>query len=114
MNTVQDNARRNLEQTREAIKKYYNRRATPPPDIEIGDLVMLNAKHIKSKRPTRKGTPRLNRPCKVLEKKGNRTWKLDILARWKIHPVFHVSLLEPYQVSDQQKPRTKPTGTRGR
>jgi len=32
----------------------------------------------------------------VLEKKRNRAYKLEISPRWKFHPVFHVSLLEPY------------------
>jgi len=69
--------------------------------MEIGDLVILNAKNIKSKRPTRKFTSRLYGPFKVLEKKGNRSFKLDILAGGKIHPVFHVTLLERYKVSDR-------------
>jgi len=99
MKTVQENARTTIEQTREAMKKYYDRKATPQPDIEAGDLVMLNPKNIKSKRVTRKFTPRLYGPFKVLEEKGNRAFKLDIPARWKIHQVFHVSLLEPYKVS---------------
>ena len=59
MKTVQENARTTLEQTREAMKEYYDQKATPQPDIETGDLVMLNAKNIKSKLPTRKFTPRL-------------------------------------------------------
>jgi len=101
MKTVQENARTTLEQTREAMKKYYDRKATPQPDIKTGDLVMLNAKNIKSKRPTGKFTPRLYGPFKVLEKKGNRAFKLDMPARSKIHPVFHVSLLEPYKVFDR-------------
>jgi len=44
MKTVQENARTTLEQTREAMKKDYDRRRTPQPDIELGDLVMLNTK----------------------------------------------------------------------
>ena len=66
MTTVQENARTTLEQTREATKKYYNRKATPQPDIATGDLVMLNAKKIQSKHPIRKFTPRLYGPFKVL------------------------------------------------
>jgi len=37
---------------------------------------------------------------KVLElMKGERTFKLAIPAMWKIHPIFQVSLLEPYRAS---------------
>jgi len=98
---VQEDARATHEQTREAMKKYYDRKATPQPDIETGDLVMSNTKNIKSKPPTRKFTQRLYGPFIVLEKKGIRAFKLDIPARWKIHPVFHLLLLEPYEVSDR-------------
>ena len=100
MKTIQEKARITLERTREAMKKYYDKRATPQPDIDIGDLVMLNTKNIRTKRPTKKLTPRLYGPFKVLEKRGNRAYKLDIPSLWKINPGFHVSLLEPYKVSD--------------
>jgi len=111
MKTVQEKARTTLQQRREAMKKYYERRARPQPDIDIGDLVMLNAKKIDSKGPTGKFTARFYRPFKVLEKRGNRAVKLDIAGRWKIHYVFHLSLLETYKVSDrpnqEQPPETK-------
>jgi len=57
MKTVQANARTTLEQMREAMKKYYDRSATPQPDIEICDLVMLYTGNIKSKQPTSNFTP---------------------------------------------------------
>jgi len=68
MKTVQENATTTLKQKREAMKRCYDWKATPQPDIETGDLVMLNAKNIKSKRPTRQFTPPLYSPFKVLEK----------------------------------------------
>jgi len=109
METVQEKARTTLVQTRDAMKKYYDQRATQQPNFEICDSVMLNGKNIKSKRPTRKFTPGLYGPYKVLEKKGNRGFKLAIPACYNIHPVFDVSLLEPYEVSDrpnrEQPPR---------
>jgi len=42
-------------------------------------------------------------PFKVLEvKKGQRAFKLEISPRWKIYPIFHVSLLEPYRASARE------------
>ena len=116
MKTIQEKARTTLEQTREAMKKYSDQWATPKPDINIGDLVMLNAKNIRSKRPTKKLTSQLYCPFKVLEKRGNRAYKLDIPPHWKIDPVFHVSLLEPYKVSDRpnrEQPLREPKGVEG-
>ena len=81
MQTVQNKARKTLEQTWVARKKYYDQRARPQPDIDIGDWVMLNAKNIKNKCATKKLTPRLYGPFKVLEKRGNRAFKLDISPR---------------------------------
>jgi len=98
------------------MKKYYTRKAIPQPDIETGDLVMLNGKNIKRKGPTRKFTPRFYGPFKVLEKKGNWAFKLDIPARLKIHPVFHISLLKDYKLCDQhsrEQPPREPEDVEG-
>ena len=40
-----------------------------------------------------------------MEKRGNWAFKLEISPGWKIHPIFHVSLLEPYRQSNC--PRTE-------
>ena len=109
-------ARNTLEQTREAMKKYYDQRATPQPDIDIGDLVMLNARNIWTKPPTKKLSPQLYGQFKVLEKRGNRAFKLVISPRWKIHQVFHVSLHEPYKVSyrpNREQPPREPEDIEG-
>jgi len=90
-------AREALEQTEQEMSGYYDRRARQPPDIKVGDLVMFDAKNIGTKQPTKRLSPRMHSPFKVLEvKKGEPTFKLEIGPRWTIHPIFHVSLLEPY------------------
>ena len=60
---------------------------------------MLNAKNIRTKRPSPKLAPRLCGPFKIVEQCGNLVNKLQISDRWKIHLIFHVSLLEPYRTS---------------
>ena len=116
MKTVQEKARTSLEQTREAMKKYYDQQATPQPDIIIGGLVTLNAQNVRTKRPTMKLSRRLYGSFKIIERRGNRAFKLNIPPRWNIHPVFHVSLLEPYTVSDrpnQEQPLREPEDVEG-
>jgi len=96
MQDIHQQAKQTLENTGESMKKYCDRKAKEQPRIEIGDLVMLNAKNMPTKRPSKKLSPKLYGPFKVLEKQGSREYKLEISPRWKIHPVFHVSLWEPY------------------
>jgi len=59
MQDIHGQAKQTLENTRESMKKYYDRKATAQPNIEIGDLVMLNAKNIRTKRPSKKLSPKL-------------------------------------------------------
>jgi len=102
MQDIHQQAKQTLENTRESMKKYYDPKGTAHPNIEVGDLVMLNAKNIRTKRPSKKLSPKLYGPFKVLEKKGSRAYKLEISPRWKIHHGFHVSLLEPYRASNRR------------
>jgi len=99
------------------MKKYYDREATEHPRIEVGELVILNAKNIRTKRPSKKLGPKLYGPVEVLQLKGSRAYKLQISPLWKIHPLFHVSLLEPYHASNrpnrEQPPRDPPEDIEG-
>src|SRR6266403_760280 len=90
------------------MSKYYDRKARDQPDIAIGDLIMLNARNIRTKRPSKKLSPKLYGPFKILEKKGNRAFKLELSPRWKIHPIFHISLLEPYRHSNRPEREQPP------
>ena len=91
------------------MSKYYDRKAKQQPEIAVCDLVMPNAKNIRTKRPTKKLSLRLYGPFKVMEKGGNRPFKLEISPRWKIHPIFQVSLLEPCVHSNSLR-REQPPG----
>ena len=59
MQTTHLKAHEALDRTGESMNKYYDRKAKQQPDIAVGDLVMLNAKNIRTKRPTKKLSPKL-------------------------------------------------------
>jgi len=77
MQDIHRQAKQTLENTRESMKKNYHREATEQPSIEVGDLGMLNAKHICTKRPSKKLSPKLYGPSKCWRRRGVRhtSWK---------------------------------------
>ena len=99
MQTIHQRPRESLKKKREAMGRYYNQHARKQPNFKVGDLVILNTKNIRTKRPSPKLAPRFFSPSKTLEPRENLAYKLQISDRWKIHLVFHVSLLEPYRTS---------------
>jgi len=90
------------------MKIYYDPKSTKQPDIEVGNLVMLNGKNICTKRAWKKLSPKLYGTFKIMEKKGNRAYKLEISPRWKIHPMFQVCLLEG-DGSSNRRTRERPS-----
>jgi len=57
MQTIHQQARQSREKTREAMGRSYNWKAKQQPDFKIGDMVMLNAKNIRTKRLSKKVSP---------------------------------------------------------
>ena len=102
MKEVHNRASKTLQDTRSAMSKYYDKGKMQHPSYEIGDLVMLNAKNNRTKRPTKKLAPKLYGPFRVLEKIGSRSFRLEFQTRWGIHNVFHASLLERYRVNSDE------------
>ena len=66
---------------------------------------MLNGKNISTKRPMEKLDNRMFGPFVIQRKIGTRAYKLELPERWDIHPVFHVSLLEPYREDPGRRPQ---------
>jgi hypothetical protein len=74
---------------------YANKKRSMEPPLQRGDKVYLLRKHIKTKRPSTKLDFKKLGPFEILEKVGPVNYKLRLPKNSKLHPVFHVSLLEP-------------------
>ncbi|KNZ60638.1 uncharacterized protein VP01_15266g1, partial [Puccinia sorghi] len=67
-----------------------------PPTFNIGDSVWLDVCNIRTTRPTPNLSERKLGPFKIKSVVLKNSFKLSLPSKWKaIHPVFHVSLLEP-------------------
>ena len=64
-----------------------------PQSYALGEKVWLNSKYIKTKRIW-KLEAKFFGPFQILHSIGKQAYKLDFPTKWKIHNVFHVSLLE--------------------
>ncbi|MBW0466748.1 hypothetical protein O181_006463 [Austropuccinia psidii MF-1] len=63
-------------------------------------MVWLSSKNIKSTRPTKKASKKWLGPFPSLNKFSTHAYHLKLPSQWKsIHPVFHISLLEPVKTS---------------
>ncbi|MBW0553115.1 hypothetical protein O181_092830 [Austropuccinia psidii MF-1] len=63
-------------------------------------MVCLSSKNIKSTRPTKKLSETWLGPFPILKKVSTHTYHLKLPSQWNaIHPIFHISLLEPVKTS---------------
>jgi hypothetical protein len=84
-------------------------------DHAVGDQVLLSTKNmmLKHAERSRKLMPRWVGPLKVLQKVGNLANRLEMNPGWRIHLVFHVSLLEPYRSDGRVQPPPVPIELEG-
>ncbi len=84
--------RENLQHIQELHKRYHDKHVKPR-SYALGDKVWLNSKYIKTKR-NRKLKAKFFGPFPVLHPVGKQAYKIELPKKWRLHDVFHVSLLE--------------------
>lgn len=101
---VQKDTKKALEQAALDMKRFYDRHRSKAPEFKVGQKVLLDNADLAINRPSRKLAERRSGPFKILERIGTHAYKLDLPQQWKtVHPVFHVSKLEPYH-EDPENP----------
>jgi hypothetical protein len=95
---------RNLKATQERMKKYADLKCKDAPEFKIGDLVMLDRRHIQTRWPKDKLNYKKHGPFAIEKVVSLTVMRLSLPRKWKIHNTFHVSLLEPYNNGTRPPP----------
>jgi len=104
MHTMHDESQKGLEDAQERMRRYTYPTQKEPPAYQVGDLVILNGRNIKTRRPSRKLDDKNHGPFQIEKIISPLAIRLTLPRKWKIHNVFHVSLLEPYRTSEYRTP----------
>jgi len=104
MQAVHKEAREGLEAAQERMRRYGEPNRKTPPAYQVGDLVMLSGRNIKTRRPSGKMDHKNHGPFQVEKIITPLAVWLTLPRKWKIHNLFHVSLLEPYRTSEKRAP----------
>src|SRR5436189_6225952 len=101
LKVIHESLRHQLISAQDKYKQSYDTHVKLAPLFKIGDLVWLSRRNITTTRPSQKLDHKRLGPFRISEVVGESksAFKLELPARMKVHPVFHVSLLTPYHAN---------------
>src|SRR6266403_5219079 len=79
-----------------ALNKVANQKGPPPSQFHLQEKVWLDASHLKLPHQKAKLTPKCLGPFKIIQEISPVAYQLELPPNWRIHDVFHASLLTPY------------------
>ena len=91
---IHDHLRAEIARAQSVQAEGGNQRRIPAPVFRPGDRVWLDARNIKTRRPSPKLDHRRLGPYEVIESVGPSAVHLRLPNTVRLHPVFHVSLVE--------------------
>jgi len=104
MTSIHSKLSRQLEQSMEAMQKYYDKKRKSIEPFKKGELVILNGRNIRARHNCNKLEDKIYGPYEVVNTGKNRRYcLLKLPDSWKIHPTFNIALLEQYGGTDPKK-----------
>ena len=85
----------------QVLQKRVHNKGVKPRSYAPGDKIWLSSKHFKTNR-NRKLEAKFLGPFQVLHPVSKQAYKLKLPKKWRIHDVFHVSLLEQHSTKKKQ------------
>jgi hypothetical protein len=67
----------------------------PAPNYQVNDRVWLDGRNWKTRRPAHKLDNKRHGPFRISEVVSPYAYRLELSEGMRVHPVFHVSLLDP-------------------
>ncbi len=89
----------NLNNAKKTYKKYADKRRLNAPNFEVGQQVWLY-KGLNVRNSKKKLADQMMGPFTITKKVSPLAFELDLPSDMRCHPVFHVSLLEPYHENE--------------
>jgi hypothetical protein len=87
--------------------EYYDKKHCQEPELREGDRVYLLRRNIKTKRPSDKLDHKKLGPYRIVRVIKGVNFELALPKTMPIHPVFHISLLEPAPPGAPPAPRVE-------
>lgn len=101
---------RQLLQAAQDRQKHYADQHRRPHTFLAGQQVLLSSKHLRfTGTGKRKLFPKFMGPFTIRDMVGHNAARLDLPSTWRIHNVFHVSLLRPYHARNTSRPVPLPS-----
>src|SRR5258706_318887 len=88
----------NIAQAQERYRKNVDKHRAEAPKLKVGDQAYVKAKFFRTRWPSKKLSEKNLGPFDIIGKPGTHSITLQLPRQFhSIHPVFHVSQLEPAQ-----------------
>ena len=93
---LHEHAKQEIRKALDIYKENADKRRSPGPAFDIGSKAYLSTENLSTTRPTKKFAERRLGPFNILAKVSDLARRLELPSYLrKVHPVFHISLLEP-------------------
>jgi hypothetical protein len=100
-----------MKDAQDSMSRYANQDRITPPPFHIGDRVFVRTDHIRTNRTSRKLAEKKIGPFPIVAQPSAMSFTLRLPSTIRIHPVFHVSQLEPEfpnSFEDREQPPPPP------